>query len=200
MISTGNAYFRAGALALGFVIVQVSGVSQIHILGGTANLVPLYVAAVALYAGAVAGAAAGFAAGLLLDLAVGGDLGASSLVLTAVGYSLGRYREVRDPAHSLAPIPVAAIATLAYLLGFAAVSFMLSSDADVSALVIRDMVVTTILNSLIALPAFVLVRRVLRPVLVVDPLERRRRRRGPRPTGPIGLRGIGDPGSTLGNR
>ena len=197
MIPNGSAFLRAGGLCLAFVIVQVSAISQIHLLGGGANIVPLYVAAVALYAGSIPGAAAGFSAGLLLDLAVGGDVGASSLVLTAVGYGLGRYREVRDPAHSLAPLPVAAVATLAYALGFAAVSFMLSSEADVSALVLRDTVVTVILNCLIALPAFVLVRRVLRPVLVVDPLERRRRRRGPRPTGPIGLRGIGDPGTQL---
>jgi rod shape-determining protein MreD len=197
MIPSGSAFLRVAALGFGFVVIQVSGVSQIQVLGASANLVPLFVAAVALYAGSVPGAAAGFGVGLLLDLAVGGDVGASSLVLTAVGYGLGRYREVRDPAHSLAPIPIAAVATLTFGLGFAAVSFMLSADADVSALVLRDLLVTTILNVLLALPAFVLVRRVLRPVLVVDPLERRRRRRGPRPTGPIGLRGMGGAGTQV---
>ena len=58
----------------------------------------LLVGAVALYAGSIPGAAVGFSAGLLLDLAVGGDLGSSSLVLTSIGYAIGRYREVRDPA------------------------------------------------------------------------------------------------------
>jgi len=37
---------------------------------------------------------------------------------------------------------------------------------------------------------FGLVRRVIRPVLAVDPLERRRRRQRPRESGPLGLRGM----------
>jgi rod shape-determining protein MreD len=186
----GRSLLRLGLLVLGFVVIQVSGVSQIQILGSSANLVPLLVGAVALYAGSIPGAAVGFSAGLLLDLAVGGDLGSSSLVLTSLGYAIGRYREVRDPAHSLAPIPVALVATAGWGLVYAAVSFMLSSGASVSALVLRDLLVTVVLNVLIALPIFVLVRRVLRPVLLVDPLERRRRRRGPRSAAPIGLRGF----------
>ena len=44
--------------------------------------------------------------GFLLDLAAGQTMGASSLVLTAVGYGVGRYRELRDPAHGLLPIAV----------------------------------------------------------------------------------------------
>ena len=82
-------------------------------------------AAVAYYGGSVAGCATGFAAGLLLDLAVGGTMGASSLVLTAVGYGVGRFRELRDPSHGLLPMPVGALATAAWVVAFAAVSFML---------------------------------------------------------------------------
>ena len=47
-----------------------------------------------------------------------------------------------------------------------------------------------LLNALLAMPVFVLVRRLLRPVLAVDPLELRRRRRAPLAAGPIGLRGL----------
>ena len=73
----------------------------------------------------------GLRTGLLLDLALGTNLGASSLVLTTVGYGVGRYREQRDPAHGLTPIPVAAAATAGYVLAYGAVSFMLSIDAPV---------------------------------------------------------------------
>ena len=73
---------------------------------------------------------------------------------------------------------------------FAAVSFMLDVGARVSPLVIRDMVLTVLLNALLSLPVFFLVRRVLRPSLAVDPLELGRRRRPPRETGPLGLRGL----------
>jgi hypothetical protein len=117
-------------------------------------------------------------------------MGLSSLVLTAVGYGVGRYREVRDPAHGLLPIPVAAAATLGYGAAFAAVSFMLDVGATVSPLVFRDIAVTTVLNVILALPIFWICRRTLRPALAVDPLDARRRRRKPRETGPLGLRGL----------
>ena len=56
-------------------------------------------------------------------------MGASSLVLTAVGYGVGRFREVRDPSHGLLPLPVGAAATAGWVLAFAAVSFMLDVGA-----------------------------------------------------------------------
>jgi rod shape-determining protein MreD len=179
-------------LVLLVVIVQISGVQNASILGGTIDLTPLLVAAVAIYAGSVTGALTGFATGIVLDLAIGQTLGMSSLVLTALGYGVGRYRDLRDPAHGLLPIPVAAAATAGYLAAIAAVSFMLEIGASVSVLVLREAIITVLLNVAIALPFFALVRRVLRPVLAVDPLHRMRRRSAGEPSasGPIGLRGL----------
>jgi rod shape-determining protein MreD len=188
--ATPSAFARCAALALVVVILQISGIGTGRVLGGYVDLIPLVVAAVAIYAGAVPGAAMGFATGLLLDLLVGQTMGASSLVLTAVGYGVGRYREVRDPAHGLMPIPVGAAATFAWVLAYAAVSFMLDVGATVSWLVLREMVATTVLGAILALPVFAVCRRVLRPVLLVDPLDLRRRRRAPLDSGPIGLRGL----------
>ena len=190
MSATPGAFLRCGALALVAVILQVSGLGSGRVLGAYVDLVPLVVAAVAIYAGSIPGASMGFATGLLLDLLVGQTMGASSLVLTAVGYGAGRYREVRDPAHGLMPIPVGAVATFAWVLAYAAVSFMLDVGATVSWLVVREMVATTLLGAILALPVFTVCRRVLRPVLLVDPLDLRRRRRAPREAGPIGLRGL----------
>ncbi len=190
MSLTPGALLRAGLIAFAAVLLQLSGFGPTRILGGTPDLVPLAVAAVAIYAGSVPGAAMGFATGVLLDLAVGSTMGVSSLVLTAVGYGVGRYREVRDPAHGLLPIPVGAVATAGWVATFAAVSFMLDVAAPVDALVLRDMLVTILLNALLAVPVFAACRWLLRPVLDIDPLERRRRRRAPMETGPIGLRGL----------
>jgi rod shape-determining protein MreD len=181
---------RVGGLLLLAVVLQVSGLSQMDVAGGYADLVVLVVAAIAYYGGSIPGSAAGFAAGLLLDLTTGATIGASSLVLTAVGYAVGRFREVRDPSHGLMPMLVAAGATAGWAAGFAAVSFMLDVGARVSPLVIRDMAVTVLLNMLLALPVFAGVRRLLRPSLAVDPVELGRRRQPPRATGPIGLRGL----------
>jgi rod shape-determining protein MreD len=190
MILSVGAFVRVGILLLLAVVLQVSGLSQLTILSGHADLVVLTVAAVAYYAGSVTGCATGFAAGLLLDLLTGATMGASSLVLTAVGYGVGRYREVRDPSHGLMPVAVGAAATAGWVVAFAAVSLMLDIGARVSPLVIRDMILTVLLNALLALPVFTGCRKLLRPSLAVDPLELRRRRRPPREAGPLGLRGL----------
>jgi rod shape-determining protein MreD len=184
VILSPGALVRVGVLLLLAVVLQLSFLSQLGILGGHIDLVVLVVAAVSYYC------ATGFAAGFLLDLASGATMGVSSLVLTAVGYCVGRFREVRDPSHGLLPLAVGAAATGGFMVTFAAASFMLDVGASVSALVIRDAIVTTLLNVLMALPVFIGTRKLLRPVLKVDPLEVRRRRRKPRETGPLGLRGL----------
>jgi rod shape-determining protein MreD len=187
---TPGAFIRAAILVLVTVVLQVSAVGQIGVLGASADLVPLVVAAVALYGGSITGAAFGFAMGIVLDLATGQAMGVSSLVLTAMGYSVGRFRELRDPAHGLIAIPVGAAATLGFVATFAAVSFMLDIGAKISPLIFRDMLVTTLVNALIAIPVFAICRKLIRPSLVVDPFESRRRKRPPTETGPIGLRGL----------
>ena len=190
MTQTPGTYIRCGLLLLLALTLQISTFSQLHVLGGNADVTVLAVAAIALYAGSVPGAIAGFATGLLIDLALGANLGATSMVLTVTGYFVGRYMELRDPAHGLIPLPVALAASAGYVVGVAAVAFMLDVGASVSVLAVREMVATILLNVILALPVFALVRRVVRPVLLYDPLERRRRRREPQASGPIGLRGL----------
>lgn len=190
MTQTPGTYVRCGILLLLAVTLQISTFAQLDVLGGNADITVLAVAAIGLYAGSVPGAIAGFSAGLLIDLALGANLGATSLVLTVTGYFVGRFMELRDPAHGLIPLPVALAASAGYVVGVAAVQFMLDIGASVSLLAVREMVATVLLNVVLALPVFALVRRVIRPVLLYDPLERRRRRQQPQASGPIGLRGL----------
>lgn len=189
MIVTPGIAGRLGALVMVAVVLQIAGVAKLHVLGASPDLVPLLVGAVGLLGGSVTAAVVGFSAGLLLDVSLGQPMGSSSLVLTAVGYAVGRYREVRDPAHGLIPIPVGAAATAGYVIGVAALSFMLEVRAEVSGAIFREMLITVILNSLVALLVFPLVRRTLRRALI-DDLPRRRRSRETAPTGPLGLRGL----------
>ena len=189
MILTPGAAVRVGLLLLAAVVTQISGFSGIRIFGGSFDLIPLVVAAIALYGGSVTGCTVGFCTGMLADLALGHNLGASSLVLCAVGYGVGRFGEMRDPAHGLIAIPVGGGATLGYVLAFGAVNFMLEIDARVSGLVLRDAMVTVLLNAWLALLVFGIVKRLLRPVLVTEP-GRRSRGAQTRPTGPLGLRGL----------
>jgi rod shape-determining protein MreD len=185
--ATPGTIVRMAALILFTVVFQTAGVATLHVFGTSPDLVPLMIGAVALLGGSVPAAIAGFATGLLVDTITGQPLGATSLVLTAVGYAVGRYREVRDPAHGLLPIPVGAAATAGYVLGFAALSLMMQVHGPISPTVIRQMIITILLNALIALLVFPIIRRFLRPTLV-DVRELKRARSAT--TGPLGLRGL----------
>ena len=189
MTLSANTAVRVGLLVLLGVVLQISGFAQIEVLGASPDITPLVVAAVALWGGSIPGSVTGFCVGLLLDLAIGQNVGSSSLVLSAVGYAVGRFGELRDPAHGLIAIPVGAAATAGYLVAFATVSFMLELEASVSALMVRNAIVTTLLNLVIAVPVFGVVRRVIRPLLLTQPGTRRRRAETS-PTGPLGLRGL----------
>ena len=188
MTPTPGTIARLAVLVLFVVVLQVAGVATVHVFGSSPDLVPLLIGVVGLVGGSVPAAIVGFSCGLLLDLALGQPLGASSLVLTAVGYGVGRYREVRDPSHGLLPIPIGAAATAGYVVGFALLSFMLQVRGPVSPSVIRAMIITILLNALLALLIFPIIRRFLRPTLVGEPRERHRPRSAT--TGPLGLRGL----------
>jgi rod shape-determining protein MreD len=168
-------WLRLAAIAVLTVLVQVSAVSQVSLLGVTADLSPLVVASVGLLCGSVVGAVVGFAVGLFVDTALLQTLGVSSLVLLCVGYCAGRLRELRDPAHALTPLAVGAAATAVATVGFSMVQFLLGVDAPVSLLLLRDILVTIAVNAALAMPVYAVVRRVLLRVLPEDPRRRRRR-------------------------
>jgi rod shape-determining protein MreD len=166
---------RLAALALLGGILQLTAVAQITVFGVPADLSPLLVGAVGLLMGSVPGALFGFGIGLFVDIALLQTLGISSLVLTVVGYGAGRLRELRDPAHGLVPVAVGAIGTAVYAVGFSVMQFLLGVDAPVSLLLVRQILLTIVLNTLLALPVYLIVRRVLGPLLPDDPRRRRRR-------------------------
>jgi rod shape-determining protein MreD len=151
------------------------GVSQITIFGVPADLTPLLVASAGFLAGSIPGAAFGFCLGLFVDLNLFQTLGVSSLVFTAVGYGAGRIRELRDPAHGLAPIAIGAAATAIAAVGFAMLQFLLGVEAPVSLLLVRDTLMVVVLNTLLALPVYSLMHRALVSFLPDDPRRRRRR-------------------------
>jgi rod shape-determining protein MreD len=166
---------RLLVLGLLTVLVQVSAVSQITIFGTNADLTPLAVMSVGLLCGSVFGATFGFVAGLFVDMALLQTLGLSSLVYIACGYGAGRLRELRDPQAGATPLIVGALATAVATIGFSIMNFLLGIDAPVSFLLLRQIVTTILVNTLIAMPLFALVRRWLLPALPDDPRRRRRR-------------------------
>jgi rod shape-determining protein MreD len=166
---------RLTVLALALVVMQQAAVSQLSIFGVSADLTPLVVMSAGLLAGSLAGAAMGFGTGLLVDLVLVQTLGVTSLLYIAIGFWSGRLRELRDPAHGLVPLALGAVATALAGFGMTLIQFLLGVNAPVSLLLVQQIVITVLVNTLIALPVYALVRRIIAPVLPDDPRRRRRR-------------------------
>ena len=164
-------------VVLGFltVLVQQAAVSQISIFGVSADLSPLVVMSVGLLAGSMSGAIMGFGTGLLVDTILVQTLGVTSLLYIAIGYWAGRLRELRDPAHGLVPLAAGAAATAVAGVGMTLIQFLLGVDAPVSLLLLQQIFITVLVNTLLALPVYALVRRIVTPALPDDPRRRRRR-------------------------
>jgi rod shape-determining protein MreD len=166
---------RLALLAFVTVVVQEAGISQITVFGVSADLTPLVVMSVGLLAGSIPGAITGFGMGMLVDLSLVQTVGVSSLLFIAIGYWSGRVRELRDPSHGLVPLAAGAGATAVAGVGMALIQFLLGVDAPVSVELAQQIFVTVLVNTLIALPVYAVVRRWCKPVLPENPRRRRRR-------------------------
>jgi rod shape-determining protein MreD len=173
--ATPQLVLRLAVLGIAIVVIQVAAVSQIVIFGASADLIPLVVAAVGLMCGSISGAVFGFCVGLFFDAALVQTMGLTSFVCVVAGYGAGRLRELRDPQAVVIPMVVGAVATAITTFGYGLMNFMLGIDAPVSFLLLRVILATIVLNAIIALPVFGLVRRWLTPSLPEDPRRRRRR-------------------------
>jgi rod shape-determining protein MreD len=167
---------RVAALGVAVVFFQIGVVSEVPVFGVNVDLSPLVVAFVGLLCGSMIGALSGFAVGLLVDLALVQTLGVTSLIFTLIGYWSGRLRELRDPQAALTPLLVGASASAASLVGYSLIEFMLGVDAPVSLELLRQIVLGIVVNSIVALPMWAIVRRTLEGALPEDPRRRRRRR------------------------
>ena len=133
----------------------------------SASIVLVALLSVALLRGSVFGAVAGFATGLLLDTATLGTLGFTSLLLTVGGFWIGRYGETtaRDRFH--APFLSVAVVTGLYLFGSLVLEFVLGEPAP-AGLVARGLPVALVLNLILTLPVYALVRRLFPPLELGD--------------------------------
>jgi rod shape-determining protein MreD len=173
---TGSLPLRVAVLAACVVFFQIGVVSELPVFGVNVDLTVLLVAFVGLLCGSTLGATGGFAVGLLVDLALLQTLGLTSLIFTLIGYWSGRLRELRDPQAALTPLLVGAGASAVSLVGYSLMEFMLGVDAPVSFELLRQIVLGIVVNTIVALPMWALVRRVLEGALPEDPRRRRRRR------------------------
>ena len=128
----------------------------------SASIVLVALLAVALLRGSVFGAVAGFATGLLLDTATLGTLGVTSLLLTVGGFWIGRYGETtaRDRFH--APYLSVAVVTVLYAFGQVVLQFVLGEPAPLG-LVAQGVPLALLVNLVLTLPVYTLIRRLFPP-------------------------------------
>jgi rod shape-determining protein MreD len=166
---------RIALLSVFAVIVQETVISKISIFGVAADITPLVVMSIGLLCGALTGAVTGFFIGLMVDTVLVQTLGVTSLLYITIGYWAGRLRELRDPAHGLIPVAGGAAATAFAGIGMTIIQFLLGVDAPVSLLLAQQIFLTILVNTLISLPVYAVVRRIVTPALPEDPRRRRRR-------------------------
>ncbi len=154
------------------IVLFVAALLQLSILTEyppfrTGSVVLVVLLALALLRGSVFGAVAGFGAGLLIDVATLGTLGVTSLLLTLSGFWIGRYGETtaRDRIH--APFLSVAVVTVLYAFGQLVLQFVLGEPAP-AGLVARELPLGLVLNLVLTLPVYALVRRLFAPAELAE--------------------------------
>jgi rod shape-determining protein MreD len=176
MILTPKILVRLVIVGLFGVLLQLTFFSQVELFHVSPDILPALVVSLGLLGGSMTGAVSGFAIGFLLDCLLIQPLGGASLVLIAVGYGAGMFRE-RFEIHSrlVAPLLCATL-TFAAELGFGAVEAMFGIHTDVSIFVVRDMLVKSVFAFFLGWAIYAGLRRLVRPALVDEATVRRTRR------------------------
>ncbi len=133
----------------------------------TASIVLVALLSISLLRGSVFGAVAGFGTGLLIDVATLGTLGVTSLLLTVGGFWIGRYGETtaRDRFH--APFVSVAVVTGLYAFGELLLQFVLGQPAP-AGVVVQGLPLALLLNLILTLPVYALIRRLFPPLELGD--------------------------------
>ena len=147
-------------------LLQLSVLTEYRLFR-TSSIVLVTLLSIALLRGSVFGAVAGFMTGLLIDTATLGTLGVTSLLLTVGGFWIGRYGETtaRDRFH--APFLSVAVVTVLYAFGQVVLQFVLGEPAP-AGLVANGLPLALLVNLLLTLPVYTLIRKLFPPLELGD--------------------------------
>jgi len=167
-VSVG-AVLRAAAVVFVAAMLQTVVVASLVVGGGAPNVLLVAVVSIGLLRGAVPGALAGFGGGIVVDLATLDTLGVTSLVLTLAGFWAGRYGETSGRGRRLAPVlAVGVITVLAGVFAFL-LRYLLGEEVVAEHALVTALAPTVVLNTLLALPVYALVRALVREAPAAPP-------------------------------
>jgi len=159
---TAGASIRVSAVVFVTAMLQAVIVSSLVIGGGAPDVLLVVAISVGLLRGSIAGAVSGFFGGVIVDLLTLDTLGITSLVLTLAGFWAGRYAETTGRGRRLAPVlAVGVITVLAGIFGFV-LHYMLGVEVVARHSLLTALAPTVLLNLLLALPVYALVRASIR--------------------------------------
>lgn len=159
---TGGTVVRTSAVVFVAAMLQAVIVSSLIIGGGAPDLLLVVAVSLGLLRGSITGAVSGFAGGLVVDLLTLETLGITSLVLTLAGFWAGRYAETTGRGRRLAPlVAVGVITVLAGVFGFV-LHYMLGVEVVARHALLTALAPTVLLNLLLAVPVYALVRASVR--------------------------------------
>jgi rod shape-determining protein MreD len=151
----------ASVLVLAAVLLQVAVVVDFGVLGGRPDLVVILVVAIGLLRGPVGGALTGFVAGFLVDALGLGQVGISSLVLVGIGYLVGIWGERMADRAAVRPLVAVAGASVLADLAAVTIAVLIGTGSTLDASMVAAAIVGSMLNVLLAIALFPVVRRLL---------------------------------------
>ncbi len=143
-------------------LLQTTIAPNIRILGANPDFALLIVVSVALLRGAEIGAIFGFLTGSLVAIALMEPFGLGAFIFVLVGYFVGRYAETADLSAGFAPLVSAFAATLVASVLYAIAQALLERQMPFGFFLVRVLVPSLVLNTLLAGPVYVVVRFWLR--------------------------------------
>lgn len=151
-----------GALLLACLVAQTAVFPLLPTAFFRPDLVLLVAVAMALADGPLPGLRVGFVAGLLTDLSVVlVPIGIAALVVGTVGFAVGSVRPYLSPASVTAPLAVAFGASLVATGAYGTLALLLGDERVTVPMLVQAAGAVAVYNTLLALPVFALVRRLV---------------------------------------
>ena len=167
-MTAGDA-LRVAGVVFAAALLQAVLFSTLLVGGGAPNLLLVVVVCLGLLRGSIAGAASGFAGGLVIDLLTLDTLGVTSLVLTLAGFWAGRYGETTARGRRVAPLVAVGVITVLAALFSVVLHYMLGDEVDARQALVSSLAPELVLNLLLALPVYALLRAVVRERSALEP-------------------------------
>jgi rod shape-determining protein MreD len=153
---------RLGVVLLLAVLLQTTVAPHLRLLGAYPDFALIFLVCVALLKGSEVGAVFGFLTGMFTAIALLEPFGLSAFVFVLVGFLAGRYAETADLSSGFAPLLSVFVASVLANVLLAVAQFLLAREVPVGFFFGRVLLPSVVLNTLLAVPLYVLIRVWLR--------------------------------------